>query len=252
MSDNGNTGTVVSLRQVGKNYGGLTALSGVDLGVNRHEVMALVGDNGAGKSTLVKIISGVEQPDHGSITVMDQEAKIDSPRDARRLRIATLHQSLGLVDCFNVVENIFLGREIVGRSLGILPCLSHAAMRRRADGLMERLGIRLRSLDQPVSTMSGGQRQAVAISRLLLDEPNLIIMDEPMAALGVDEGMKILNLVSQLARQGISILIISHNLEHVFTISNRIAVLKNGRLVGVVETARTNRQEITSMIVNGA
>jgi ABC-type sugar transport system ATPase subunit len=130
--------------------------------------------------------------------------------------------------------------------------MRHRAMMRETQALLDRLGIRLKALDQAVSTMSGGQRQAVAISRLLLDEVNLIVMDEPMAALGVDEGMKVLNLVSTLAAQGISVLIISHNLEHVFNLSNRIAVMKNGKLVGVVTTRESCREEVTSMIVNGS
>ena len=240
----------LSLRGIVKRYGGLEALSEVNLDVHDREAVALVGDNGAGKSTLVKIISGVEQPDAGKIIVRGQDVQMQTPRDSHRHGIATLHQTLGLVEVFGVAQNIFLGREVMGRFSG-LPFMRNREMRRQTQALLERLGIRLPSLDQPVSTLSGGQRQAVAISRLLLDEVSLIILDEPMAALGVDEGQKVLNLISTLAGQGISILMISHNLEHVLNVADRIAVLKNGRLVDVVRTDETTREEITSLIVYG-
>jgi ABC-type sugar transport system ATPase subunit len=239
------------LRGIVKRYGGLHALRGVDLDIYRNEVLALVGDNGAGKSTLVRILSGADHPDDGQIMLDGRPVRLQSPRMARDLGIATMYQELGLVDCFAVPENIFLGRELEGRWLGIVPYLRHGEMRRRTTALLGQLQISLPSLDQMVSTLSGGQRQAIAISRLLLDEVRLIIMDEPMAALGVDEGRKIMELIRRLVARGISILIISHNLEHVFGISTRIAVMKNGRLVGVVRTAETSREEITSMIVNG-
>lgn len=242
---------LLSLSGIRKSFGGLQALKDVSFDIRAGEIMALVGDNGAGKSTLIRIISGVERADEGMVTLRGAKAHVHSPNDARRLGIETLHQNLGLVDCFGVPENIFLGRELRARFLGI-PYLRQAEMRRRTQVLLDELGIRLPALDRAVSTLSGGQRQSVAISRLLLSDVQLIIMDEPMAALGVDEGQKVLNLIGNLSRKGIAVLVISHNLEHVFGIANRIAVLKNGTLVGVVETRDTTREEVTHMIVNGA
>ena len=234
-----------------KSFGGNRALNGVSLDIRSNEIVALVGDNGAGKSTLVKILSGADTPDDGAIHVGGMLARIDSPHVAHDLGISTLHQTLGLVDCFDVAQNVFLGRELSGRILGVFPYLLHGEMRRRTQLLLEQLDIRLPYLDRPVSTMSGGQRQAVAISRLLLGDIKLIIMDEPMAALGVQEGQKVLDLIGRLAKRGISFLIVSHNLEHVMSISNRVAVLKNGNMIGVVPTKSTSRQDITSMIIHG-
>lgn len=240
----------LALRGITKSFGGLRALKGIDLGVRAGEILALVGDNGAGKSTLIKIISGAEAADGGTISVAGRDVTIKSPNDARALGIETLHQHLGLVDCFSVPENIFLGREIVGRFAGVR-YLRHAEMRKRTQALLDELGIRLPSIDSVVSTLSGGQRQSVAISRLLLSDVQLIIMDEPMAALGVDEGRKVLDLICRLSAKGIAVLVISHNLEHVFGIAHRIAVLKNGTLVGVEQTKDVTRDVITSMIING-
>lgn len=234
-----------------KSFGGNRALKGVSLAVRQNEIVALVGDNGAGKSTLVKILSGAEIADEGTISMLGQAKQIRSPADAQAAGIATLHQHLGLVDCFNVPQNVFLGRELWRRRLGLFPCLQHRRMAEETRALLSQLDIRLPHLDRPVSTMSGGQRQAVAISRLLLGDTRLIIMDEPMAALGVDEGQKVLDLIQRLAGRGISFLIISHNLEHVMAISDRVAVLKNGSLVGVVDTKATTRHQVTSMIVHG-
>jgi ABC-type sugar transport system ATPase subunit len=234
-----------------KAFGGNRALNGVSLEVRENEIMALVGDNGAGKSTLVKILSGAETPDEGTIHVGGHLADIQNPHDAHDLGIATLHQNLGLVDCFDVPQNVFLGRELSTRVLGVLPLLRRAEMVERTKALLRELDIRMPYLDRPVSTMSGGQRQAVAISRLLLGDIKLIIMDEPMAALGVHEGQKVLDLIQRLAKRGVSFLIVSHNMEHVMSISNRVAVLKNGNLVGVVPTEGATRQDITSMIIHG-
>jgi ABC-type sugar transport system ATPase subunit len=242
---------LLSARGIEKNYGGNRALKGVSLDIFPNEVVALVGDNGAGKSTFVKILSGAETHDGGSILVDGQKVQMSTPNDAHENGIATLYQDLGLVDCFNVPQNVFLGRELTGRLGGAIPFLRHTEMRRRTADLLKELDIRLPDLARPVSTMSGGQRQAVAISRLLLGDVRLIIMDEPMAALGVDEGQKVLDLIARLSRKHISFFIISHNMEHVMTIADRIAVFKNGNLVGVVRREDTTREEITSMIVHG-
>ena len=242
---------LLSVNGIEKTYGGNHVLRGLDLDIYPNEVVALVGDNGAGKSTLVKIISGAEKYDRGRILLDGQPVEIDSPQDAKKHGIATLYQHLGLVDCFNVPQNVFLGRELSGRIAGVFPYLRHAEMRRRTGELLKQLDIHLPCLNRPVSTMSGGQRQAVAVSRLLLEKVRLMIMDEPLAALGVDEGQKVLDLISRLSQKHLSFLIISHNLEHVMNIADRIAVLKNGSMVGVVPRDGVSRVEVTSMIVNG-
>ena len=239
-------------RALGKHYGGLRAVDDASLDLFPGEVVALVGDNGAGKSTFVRMLSGVIAPDAGTLEIGGREVRFGSPAQARRAGIETLHQSLALVDVFNVPENIFLGRELTKRRLGLLPVLDKAAMRQRTVELLQRIGASLPGIDRPVRAMSGGQRQAVAIARLLLNDVRLLIMDEPMAALGVDEGRKVLELIAELRTRGLTVLIISHNLEHVFSVADRICVMKNGRIVGVVRTADSSHDRIVHMIVSGA
>jgi ABC-type sugar transport system ATPase subunit len=239
---------VVGLR---KSYGGLRAVDDVTLDVHRGEILALVGDNGAGKSTLVKALAGAQPPDSGSIEIDDQPVSLRTPRDAEAAGIGCLHQGLGLVDALDVPENVFLGRELQTKIFGFVPQLDHSRMRARTIELLERFGIHLPKLNEPVMRLSGGQRQTVAISRLLLQDVRVVIMDEPMAALGVEEGRRVLDLVRSMREEGISVIVISHNLEHVFQLADRIAVMKNGRLVGVVETASTTRDAVVGMITFG-
>lgn len=243
---------LLSAHALGKSYGGLRAVSDASLDLFPGEVVALVGDNGAGKSTLVKMLSGVIAPDTGTLALHGRDVRFSTPSQARKAGIETLHQSLALVDVFNVPENIFLGRELTRRRFGVVPVLDKDTMRRRTIELLQRIGANLSSIDRPVRSMSGGQRQAVAIARLLLNEVHLLIMDEPMAALGVDEGRKVLDLIAELRTRGLTVLIISHNLEHVFSVADRICVMKNGKIVGVVETARASHDQIVRMIVSGA
>ena len=240
------------ITNLSKSYGGLKALDSVSFDVERGEVIALVGDNGAGKSTLVKALSGAQPPDNGQIEVNGRTVQLRTPRDADAAGIGCVHQGLGLVDTLNVPENVFLGRELQIKRFGFIPQLDHAAMRARTIELLERFNVQLPTLNDPVSKRSGGQRQTVAISRLLLQEMSLVIMDEPMAALGVEEGSRVLDLVTKMRDEGISILVIRHNLEHVFQIADRIVVLKNGRLVDVVTTADTTRDAVVKMITFGS
>ena len=252
ISVNADASEVLRVTDLSKSYGGLKALDAVSFAVNRGEVLALVGDNGAGKSTLVKALSGAQTPDSGQIKAEGRPVQLRSPRDADAAGIGCLHQSLGLVDTLNVPENVFLGRELQVRRLGFFPQLDHAGMRSKTIELLERFGVHLPLLNEPVVKLSGGQRQTIALSRLLLQDVRLVIMDEPMAALGVEEGRRVLELVGNMRDQGISILVISHNLEHVFQIADRIAVLKNGRLIDVVNTAETTRDAVVKMITFGS
>ncbi|MGF1626120.1 MAG: ATP-binding cassette domain-containing protein [Alphaproteobacteria bacterium] len=243
---------MLSIRKLSKSYGGLRAVDNVSLDVRRGEILALVGDNGAGKSTLIKAISGAVAPDEGEILLDGEPVSVRTPRDARAAGIETVHQGLGLVDALDVTQNVFLGRERVRKVLGLLPQLDQSRMRRETRELLERFAIDLPTLNEPVMRLSGGQRQTVSICRLLLVEPRILIMDEPMAALGVDEGQKVLDLLVNLRERGLAIIVISHNLEHVLAIADRIAVMKNGRLVGAVATGETDRQSVVSMITFGS
>lgn len=251
MASTGKGTPFLHARAISKSYGGLKAVNRASLEINKGEVVALVGDNGAGKSTLIKMLSGVIMPDEGEIEIEGRRMIFSGPADARAAGIETLHQHLGLVEVFNVPENIFLGQELTRRRFGLFNGLDHARMRKLTEELLARVDLRLPSLDQPVRAMSGGQRQAVAITRMLLNEVHLLIMDEPMAALGVDEGRKVLQLIANLRERGLSTLIISHNLEHVFAIADRIAVMKNGNLVGTVNAAETTSDAVVGMIVSG-
>jgi len=242
---------LLAVRGIQKSYGGLRAIDDVSLELERGEIVALVGDNGAGKSTLIKMICGALRHDGGEILIDGEPVEFRSPRDATDAGIETVHQSLGLVDTLTVPENVFLGREKTVRIFGLFKQLDIPAMRAETRELLERFGISVPMLNEPVFRLSGGQRQTIAISRLLLSEPDLLIMDEPMAALGVDEGRRVLDLVVNLRAQGITVLMISHNLEHVFQIADRIAVLKNGRLVGVVRAEETSREKVVGMITLG-
>ncbi|MEL6965146.1 MAG: ATP-binding cassette domain-containing protein [Pseudomonadota bacterium] len=254
MDEGGSSVVATTLMRVAglrKSYGGLCAVDDVTFDVLRGEVLALVGDNGAGKSTLVKALAGAQQPDSGSIEIEGQQVSLRTPRDAEAAGIGCLHQGLGLVDALDVPENVFLGRELQTKVFGLVPQLDHGRMRARTIELLDRFGIHLPKLNEPVMRLSGGQRQTVAISRLLLQDVRLVIMDEPMAALGVEEGRRVLDLVRSMREEGISVIVISHNLEHVFQLADRIAVMKNGKLIGVVETASTTRDAVVGMITFG-
>ena len=234
-----------------KSYGGLKAVDDVSFEIYTGEIFALVGDNGAGKSTLVKALSGATPQDSGSIEFDGKPVKLVTPRDADEIGIGCLHQGLGLVDALNVPENVFLGHEIQKHILGFIPQLDHVQMREKTIELLQQFGVDLPKVNDAVVNLSGGQRQTVAISRLLLKNVKLVIMDEPMAALGVDEGSKVLKLIENMKSKNISVIVISHNLEHVFKLADRIAVMKNGKLVNIVETSSASRESVVKMITFG-
>ncbi len=234
-----------------KSYGGLKAVDDVSFEIYTGEIFALVGDNGAGKSTLVKALSGATPQDSGSIEFDGKPVKLVKPRDADEIGIGCLYQGLGLVDALNVPENVFLGQEIQKQILGFIPQLDHVQMREKTIELLQQFGVDLPKVNDPVVNLSGGQRQTVAISRLLLKNVKLVIMDEPMAALGVDEGSKVLKLIENMKSKNISVIVISHNLEHVFKLATRIAVMKNGKLVNIVDTSSASRESVVKMITFG-
>jgi ABC-type sugar transport system ATPase subunit len=206
----------------------------------------LVGDNGAGKSTLIKIIAGAYQPDAGTIRVNGSLVTVRNPRDAMAQGIATVYQNLALVDQRDVAANVFLGRELV-RGL----VLDRSRMLQESAQVLEDLRIDIPSAQTPVGLLSGGQRQAVAIARAVHQErgTRLVIMDEPVAALGIEESRKVLRLITRLKDQGRAVIVISHNLEHVFSVADRIVVLRRGRLVGIRRREETTADEIVRFIV---
>jgi len=234
---------VLELRGVSKRFGAVQALTDVDLTVHTGEVVALVGDNGAGKSTLVKTIAGVNQPDDGAIVWQGGQVSIRGPHDAQKLGIATVYQDLALADNLDVVGNLFLGSEI--RRAGIL---DEIAMEGRSRELLQTLSIRIPSVRIPVASLSGGQRQTVAIARSLIGDPRVVLLDEPTAALGVEQTAQVLDLVERLRDRNLGVILISHNMEDVMAVADTVAVLRLGRNNGVFERRRTNQEEIISAI----
>jgi D-xylose transport system ATP-binding protein len=220
---------LLSVSGASKRYGAVEALRDVSLEIEAGEVVALAGDNGAGKSTLVKAISGVAPADEATIAFEGREVDIRSPHDAAALGIAVVYQDLALCDNLDVVANMYLGAEA---REGGLRFMDEIAMEGRASELLRSLSVRLPSVRAEVGTLSGGQRQSVAISRALLGEPKLVVLDEPTAALGVAQTAQVLELVKRLRERGLGVLIISHNLADVFAVADRIVVLRLGRNAG--------------------
>lgn len=240
--------SLLSLHGVEKNFGAVQALAGVDLEVPAGLVTALVGDNGAGKSTLIKTISGIHTADGGEIRWNGQVVHLRSPRDAAALGIATVYQDLALCDNLDIVDNMFLGREIVRHRL-----LDDAFMEVRARQTLSDLSVvTVRSIRQPVGSLSGGQRQAVAVARAVMWDAKLVIMDEPTAALGVSQTAMVLDLIRRLSDRGIAVLVISHNLNDVFAVADRIAVLHLGRLAGQGPASEFDTHSAVELITMGS
>jgi ABC-type sugar transport system ATPase subunit len=240
---------VLEVKNITKRFGGLVAVNDMSMGVEAGEVVGLLGDNGAGKSTLIKIISGVYHADEGSVFFMDREVKITNPMDALALGIETIYQDLALAENLNVYSNIFLGREKMKKLLGLFNVLDHDYMLTESRSVLDRLEIEIPSLRNKISLLSGGQRQAVAISRSLYWDAKFLIMDEPTAALGITEQKKVLDLVNRLKDQGIGIIIISHQLLDVFSVADRLVIMRRGVKVGERKTKETSHNEIVSLIV---
>ena len=234
---------VLALRGVSKRFGAVQALTDVELEVHAGEVVALVGDNGAGKSTLVKTIAGVHPIDDGVIEWEGRPVTIHKPHDAQNLGIATVYQDLALCDNLDVVGNLFLGREL--RTRGVL---NEVEMERRSRELLDTLSIRIPSVRIPIASLSGGQRQTVAIARSMLGEPKLVILDEPTAALGVEQTAQVLDLVERLRERGHAVILISHNMADVKAVADRVAVLRLGRNNGFFDVKSTSQEEIISAI----
>jgi D-xylose transport system ATP-binding protein len=238
---------LVEFVNVVKTFGGVHAVEKVSLGLHPGEVLGLLGHNGAGKSTLIKILSGVFPPDSGEIRINGEPVTIRSTRDAKALGIETIYQSLALSENLDSVANLFLGREITGR----FGFMNDAAMEDQTRRTLERLKLRLPSLSRLVESLSGGQRQAVAIARAIHFNAKVLIMDEPTAALGPEETRKVGALIREMASQSIGIILISHDIHDVFDLASRLAVMHHGRLVGTVKTAEVTKDEVLAMIIAG-
>ena len=256
MTDNSpnQVGRPVILRATGivKAFGSVVALNGVDLEVCENEIVGLVGDNGAGKSTLIKILSGNFPPDRGEVELDGQAVRFHSPADARAAGIETVYQDLSLCPNLDSTANLFIGRELHRNVLGI-KILRKRDMERQAVELVRSMGIDLPSVREKVEFLSGGQRQAVSLARFVAWGQRLILLDEPTAALGVRETGKALDLIAGLHRdKRISMVFISHNLQHVFRIADRIVVLRHGEIAGARMTAATTADEIVSLITGAA
>jgi len=240
---------LLEARGVRKHFGRVVALYDGNFGLRRNEVHAIVGDNGAGKSTLIKCVSGIYSIDDGQALFDGEPVTIHGPKDAAKLGIEVVYQDLALCDNLDVVENMFLGREVHDPIFR----LREAPMEQRTIETLRSLAVTtIRSVRQPVATLSGGQRQSVAVARAVLWNNRVVFLDEPTAALGVAQTRQVLDLVTRLGQQGLAVVIVSHNLTDVFEVADRITVLRLGRNVGVYEKAKTSQQEIVEAITFGA
>src|SRR3954469_21720454 len=250
MSSNG---ALLALGGVSKRFGAVQALDGVDFEVKAGEVVALVGDNGAGKSTLVKTISGIYSPDEGRFFFDGEPESISGPQAATALGIATVYQDLALCDNLDVVANLFLGREeIASAPAGLLRQMDEIDMEHRTHELLENFAVTIPSVRTEVGTLSGGQRQQVAVARSLLGEPKVVLLDEPTAALGVAQTAQVLNLIKRLREQGLGVLVISHNLANVFEVADRIFVLRLGRKAGTFDVDSATQEQVVAAITGAA
>jgi simple sugar transport system ATP-binding protein len=241
---------ILEVREISKRFGGVHALEKVSLNLHAGEVLALAGDNGAGKSTLIKTISGVHKPDEGLISYDGNPVTFENPQQARDHGIETIYQDLALADNLDAGANVFLGREVMKRVLG-LPVVDRKRMRKEAAETLRVLDILINRLDLPLRSMSGGQRQAVAIGRAIHWKAKVLIMDEPTAALGVPEQRKVKTLVRSLKQSGVGVIFISHNLGDIFDVCDRIVVLRRGIVAGERLISKTNPDEIVRLMVGG-
>jgi len=244
MAGNGN-GEALRVEHLAKRFGGITALADVNLHLGRGEVLGLIGDNGAGKSTLIKIICGFHQPDAGKVFVAGEEVTIKSVDHARTLGIDTVYQDLALVNELTVYHNMFLNRELVR-----WPLLSNRRMQRLARQHLEDMGVRIPSVDVEVAKLSGGQRQAIAVARSVYSDARILLLDEPLAAMGAKEGALILDLVRDLKQRGdVSIIVIAHNFGQILEVCDRINLLQHGSITFDKPTSQTSVQELTDLVV---
>ncbi len=244
-----NSAPILELKGISKRFGAVQALDSVDFEAYADQVVGLVGDNGAGKSTLVKIISGVYQPDEGTFSFEGRPVNIDQPSDATRLGIETVYQDLALCDNLDVVGNLYLGRELLRPLIpGLLSTMDEIEMEQTALRLVGDLHVTLPSVREEVASLSGGQRQSVAVARAVLWNSKVLLLDEPTAALGVEQTQQVKALIKRLRQRGLAVVIISHNLADIFDVSDRIIVLRLGHRVATFDTKDTNAESVVGAI----
>jgi len=240
---------ILVMKGISKRFGAVQALSEVDFEVYSDEVVGLVGDNGAGKSTLVKIIAGTYQPDSGEYIFEGQEVSVHNPREASDLGIQTVYQDLALCDNLDVVANLYLGREEMQPVLpGILNAIDEITMEQRAHSFIRELHVNIPSIRSRIATLSGGQRQSVAVARAVMWNSKVVILDEPTAALGVEQTQQVKDLIVRLREQGLGVVVISHNLADIFDVSDRIIVLRLGKRVSEFQTHVSNPEQVVAAI----
>lgn len=242
---------LLEVRNLSRHFGAVKALEHCSLSVHPGEVVALAGDNGAGKTTMIKTVSGVYPPSSGEILIEGKPVLFSSPEDAREKGIETIYQDLALADNLTIGANIYLGREPMRRAFGFLPVLDRKKMAKAAEDTMALLDFHVKRLEAPVSNFSGGQRQAVAIGRAVFWNAKILIMDEPTAALGVPEQRKVISLIKSVKAQGKGVIFISHNLQDIFAVSDRIVVLRRGVVAGVRNIADTTHDEVVKLMIGG-
>jgi len=241
---------ILEMKGISKSFGGVHALQDIDFRVRYKEIVALVGDNGAGKTTLAKIVSGALVPDKGEILFEGKKVYFNNPKDSAKVGIGMGYQSLALVDMLDVSANLFLGREKVKRLFGgAVKILKLKQMRKESKQVLRDMGIEIDSVKEKVCNLSGGQRQSIAIGRAAGWGTKLVIMDEPTASMGVRESQKVLSLIKGLKKKNVSVITISHNLQHVFTIADRVVVLRQGRYVGERLIKATDGDEVVKLIM---
>jgi simple sugar transport system ATP-binding protein len=242
---------ILEMSHISKSFGAVTALVDVSIKLRQGEVLALVGDNGAGKSTLIKILSGFHQPDTGTITSQGKEVRFASPRDARAHGIETVYQDLALIGDLSVFHNMFLGREYRKRILG-LNLLDNRKMRELAQLYLQTLGISIPSVNSTVDLLSGGQRQCIAVARSIYSSPTILVLDEPLAALGVRESAQVLGLIQSLRQQRkVSVILIVHNYNQIFEVCDRINFLHSGEVALDASTSETSEEELIRIVKSG-
>ena len=240
---------ILQVKELYKRFGGLVAVDHVSLDIHPGEVIGLLGDNGAGKSTLIKMISGVYKPDGGQIVLNGEVVSFSTPLEARRRGIETIYQDLALCENLDASANIFLGREKMRRQLGFFSVLDRSYMLRESRQVLDQLDIRIPELRNPIRQLSGGQRQAVSIARAVYWNAHLMIMDEPTAALGVPEQLKVLELIRTLRNHGVPVILISHNMQDVFAVADRVIVMRRGSKAGERKISETNENEVVGLMV---
>jgi ABC-type sugar transport system ATPase subunit len=242
-----NGASLLTLRGISKSFGPVRALTRIDLDIPPGQVTALAGDNGAGKSVTIKTISGLWAPDEGELLWQGRPVHIHGPKDSEALGIRTIYQDLALCDNLDIVQNMFLGHEPLGRGI-----LDEDSMEIAARKTLDELRVRtIRSIRQPVASLSGGQRQSVAVAKAVLFDAKLVILDEPTAALGVSQTRQVLDLIKRLASQGVAVMVVSHNLNDVFEVADRIAILYLGRMVAVDEASKFDRASVVDYMTTG-